>query len=862
LLAGQSSRADAGGYLDLTTDLLAQEDASDVFSRSWLYHPGDPPGCALPGFDDSGWEPVDSRLPHGGLPSTGWDGYGWFRLHLRVDSDLIGKPLALSVYHSGASEIHLDGLLIHRYGIVGVSSVQEEAMWDSNPRLLQLPDKDEVVLAIRYSSHAAGLAKAMGLPTGFNLEVRDLHEGIAARTERISSDTGYQMYFSGVPMAFALLHLFVFFYDRRSRENLYFAIFSASTAIFVLANFQGRLLTDGVLQDMVAIRGRASDTVALMLVIWRISVVATVLSGTRFLYSVFSPTLPRRFRLFVSVGVCICTWSCIRPIASWNYLNFFLLIVVVEMVRILVDAFLKKKEGSRFLCLGSVGILFGTLYMIIRNLGLMEAIPGFSNFFYCGVLLLLLSMSMYLSRNFAAARAALEKQLDQVRRLSQTNIELQQQRALDRVRAEAAAMLESRDIARAVAALWEGLKTSGLRFEGAAIIVREPKATTLQFYGAVESSGKLVALLPDPGKDLFQREVSPGVNLWRREVPLAETRTLRPKPGAHLVDDHFKAYLKLAWGISDPEGTLSNRMVIETTFAHGYLALLARDGTRFSDQDLGVVELFAAAISLGYARYFDLQKLEVQNRALMQANRDVHQANLAKSAFLANMSHELRTPLNSVIAMSDILLEKYFGELTERQEEYIRSVRESGDHLLSLINDVLDLSKVEAGHSPLEPSQVDLANLLGGSLAIVRERAHNHGIILTCEAPDGLPTISADERKVKQIVFNLLSNAVKFTPDGGRVGIEAVAKENEVWVCVWDTGIGIAEEDQEKVFEQFEQAESSMTRRFEGTGLGLALVKRFVEQHGGRVWLESEPDRGSRFYFALPVELPVHLAIS
>ena len=246
----------------------------------------------------------------------------------------------------------------------------------------------------------------------------------------------------------------------------------------------------------------------------------------------------------------------------------------------------------------------------------------------------------------------------------------------------------------------------------------------------------------------------------------------------------------------------------------------------------------------------------------MQANRDVHQANLAKSAFLANMSHELRTPLNSVIAMSDILLEKYFGELTERQEEYIKSVRESGDHLLSLINDVLDLSKVEAGHSPLEPSQVDLANLLGGSLAIVRERAHNHGIILTCEAPDGLPTISADERKVKQIVFNLLSNAVKFTSDGGHVGIEAVAKENEVWVCVWDTGIGIAAEDQEKVFEQFEQAESSMTRRYEGTGLGLALVKRFVEQHGGRVWLESEPDKGSRFYFALPVELPVHLAIS
>ena len=174
--------------------------------------------------------------------------------------------------------------------------------------------------------------------------------------------------------------------------------------------------------------------------------------------------------------------------------------------------------------------------------------------------------------------------------------------------------------------------------------------------------------------------------------------------------------------------------------------------------------------------------------------------------------------------------------------------------LLSLINDILDLSKVEAGYSPLELSAVDLKELLANSLTVVRERARNHGIELACALAEELPVVVADERKVRQVVFNLLSNAVKFTPDGGKVGIEAAAEPGTgVRVCVWDTGIGVAVQDQERIFRVFEQAELSPAKRFEGTGLGLALVQRLVEQHGGRVGLESEVGRGSRFYFSLPL---------
>ena len=246
-------------------------------------------------------------------------------------------------------------------------------------------------------------------------------------------------------------------------------------------------------------------------------------------------------------------------------------------------------------------------------------------------------------------------------------------------------------------------------------------------------------------------------------------------------------------------------------------------------------------------------RLEAENLELEAANQEIQESNRLKSRFLANMSHELRTPLNAVIAMSDILLEQYFGPLNEKQTEYLKDVHESGQHLLALINDILDLSKVEAGHSPLEPEEVDVKSLLESSLTIVRERASNHGIVLSCEASEDLPIIMADERKVKQVVFNLLSNAVKFTPDGGKVGVRAVSQAYEVEICVWDTGIGIGAEDQDKIFGEFEQSESTLTRQYEGTGLGLALVKRFVEQHGGRIWVESAEDAGSSFYFTLPL---------
>jgi signal transduction histidine kinase len=242
-----------------------------------------------------------------------------------------------------------------------------------------------------------------------------------------------------------------------------------------------------------------------------------------------------------------------------------------------------------------------------------------------------------------------------------------------------------------------------------------------------------------------------------------------------------------------------------------------------------------------------LGDLEVAGRQLEAANRH-------KSEFLANMSHELRTPLNAIIGFADVLGQRMFGELNERQAEYTQDIRTSGQHLLTLINDILDLSKVEAGKMELSLADFSLASALSNGVTMVRERAANHGIGIELNS-DSVDVISADERKVKQIIFNLLSNAVKFTPDGGTITVTSGQENGHVRVSIRDTGRGIAPEDRERIFEEFRQARGSSDGS-EGTGLGLSLTKALVELHHGRISVESEVGRGSTFTFTLPLAQP------
>jgi len=346
---------------------------------------------------------------------------------------------------------------------------------------------------------------------------------------------------------------------------------------------------------------------------------------------------------------------------------------------------------------------------------------------------------------------------------------------------------------------------------------------------------------------------------WIEENPISPgTGSVIARVGLHHRTVHIPDVL------ADPEYTFAGpgRLGIRTLLgvpmlregvAIGAFSLHRKGEPKpFTEKQIELVTTFAdqAVIAIENVRLF--KELQERNQEIEDKSRQLEAASRHKSEFLANMSHELRTPLNAVIGFSEVLGEKMFGELNEKQNEYVDDIHSSGQHLLSLINEILDLSKIEAGRMELELAKFDLPLIIDNARTFVRERATRHGITLDAAIDERLGDFVGDERKIKQVLLNLLSNAVKFTPEGGRVGIKAIPVDGSVEISVIDTGIGITPEDQATIFEEFRQVGTADAGKHEGTGLGLTLAKKFVELHGGRIWVESEVGKGSTFTFTLP----------
>ena len=433
--------------------------------------------------------------------------------------------------------------------------------------------------------------------------------------------------------------------------------------------------------------------------------------------------------------------------------------------------------------------------------------------------------------------------------------------AVDRLRAEATAMGGTDDLANVVSALWEGLKVQDVRFNFLTMEIAEPERNLLQSYAALPDDDPFRDVLSADvlsnvrSRRTIRKDVAEGVDLLRGEMPLSEALEVG------FTTDYFSSskvdraqrspqYLQRMWGFRLPEGAREIN-ALRVGFGYGGISVDAPPDEEFTDDTIQLVESLAGAVSLGIARFFDFRRLEEQNRALEEANAQIQEANRAKSTFLANTSHELRTPMNAIIGFTRLVLRRGKDELSDRNTENLEKVRASADHLLNLINEVLDLSKIEAGRLDIQPAPFDVPALLRACCSTITPMVKD-GVALDCNIADGMGDADTDEARLRQIVINLLSNAAKFTEQGA-ITVDATQDSGALVVSVTDTGIGIPEESLGTIFEEFRQVDGSLTRKHQGTGLGLSITKKFAELLGGTIGVESREGVGSTFAVKVPV---------
>jgi len=453
--------------------------------------------------------------------------------------------------------------------------------------------------------------------------------------------------------------------------------------------------------------------------------------------------------------------------------------------------------------------------------------------------------------------------------LERRNRELEIERSVEKVQLSVQAMKSSADIVRVIPLIAEELWHVGLDFEDLSIRIYDPAARKVHVYASGRAQQRVWHELNPESLpfgpetiDVLEKEDMPVIIT---DIPQADEQVVvhmsapmdsyygeQPSEKTVVIsrsDDELARVIPIYekyWHLKPWPRSMYLRSVARTCFTGGTIALNDNRANHFTLREAKILERYADAFAMGYARYQDFRRLEEQNQALEAASR-------LKSDFLANMSHEIRTPMNAVINFSSLILDGTYGEISADLRDAVEEIDSNGEALLNLINDLLDLSKIEAGAMRIQLEECSPEECIDNAIAALDYKAREKGLEVIREVEGDLGVMFADQRRITQHVLqNILKNAIKFTAEGGiRVGARRDRESILFWVA--DTGIGIPKQEQDKVFESFRQVDGSVTREAEGTGLGLTIARKFVEMHGGRIWVESESGQGARFQFTIPV---------
>jgi PAS domain S-box-containing protein len=748
-------------------------------------------------------------------------GQGYGTYHLKVLLKPGREIMSFKLMSLGtAYSLYVNGRLVASAGQVGKTRETMKPEW--KPQVASfLPQGDRLDLVLQVSNfhhRKGGATESIWLGTEkdiWQMRVKNL---------------AFQLFLCGSIFIMGLYHLGLFLLRKKEKASLYFGLFSLLIALYTL------LAGERYFLHIFPTAG------------WELRVRLTNLSSflsvpvfLLFVGSLFPEDSMKRITGFflASVGVLSLIVLITPAVVYSRVIPVFHLLTLAAAIYTLIifSLALRRKRAGAVLLLSGVLIIIIT---VVNDILYDNGIVNTGQSIYLGFFLFIFIQSFLLSHRFSKTFTIIE---DQGQVLIEANKVIQREMN-ERLQVEKALLDSEKKYRELMEGAPVGLCITDL--EGKVLYVNR-QFEQLSGYPGEE-------ILRKNGLDLGLFSVETRAILAERMRKRLAGGSQAPAEIELVRKDGGKRWVELTGRIVHDQGIPSGFQIAVSDITPRKLA--QEELQKAHDQlEKRVQERTADLNRINDDLRKEIIERKRTARELSSAKETAEAANRAKSEFLANMSHELRTPLNHIIGFNELVLSESYGELNPLQEEFLNDVLHSSRQLLSLINDILDLSKVEAGKMEMNFFPVYLRPFLEKSLNMVKEKAHKHHIDLQTEYKDLPESIQADERKLKQILYNLLSNAVKFTPDGGTIRLTALLVNGDfIRISILDTGIGLTETDLERIFKPFEQADSSSGRKYQGTGLGLALARQLVELHGGRIWAESQGlGQGAGFYFILPV---------